>query len=301
MNLLLFFINNKFIIILLGIFFFFQTCIMPCSCNKKAIPKPDLPKPVIINPVSINPIISKPIIKQPQLIIQEIPQESEPIVQEINIDEQDEQEEEEQEEQQEQVSQNIFEAETQVTIIKDMDLFVSLAYSLPSITSAADSFITSILSQQILMNFTPTFFQVNYIYSAVDNLANGNYKKQIISEHNCSLIKTLYEIPYKRDDIERIVKILTTFNIHTKILWYEIPREFSYDSFEQASVAYGINGNNFIGKCLIPPSFTNNLECSVLDFALVRPSNEISLLDTTMEMPAAVQFQYAATFTAGIK
>jgi hypothetical protein len=137
-------------------------------------------------------------------------------------------------------------------------IFVSLSKSIPFICSNTNSFITSFVSKNLEKNFEPTYFQIPFIYSAVDNLFNGNYKESSSIEDNIIISK--YEIPYKGKLKEEIVNIVTYFNNSTNILFYEIPREFTYNSFKQASVAItSLNDGSFSGKILIPATFTSLL------------------------------------------
>ena len=135
------------------------------------------------------------------------------------------------------------------------DTFVDLAYTLPFAGSAADAYITSQVSKQFLLNFEPTYFQIPYIYSAADNLINRNYTKTVTVEDN--EVITTYVIPYTRDLVSTEVSITTILNTFTNILFYQVPREFSYNSKEEASVVIVPNGNDYIGKLLIPSSFIN--------------------------------------------
>ena len=135
------------------------------------------------------------------------------------------------------------------------DTFVDLAYTLPFAGSAANTYITSLVSKQFLLNFEPTYFQIPYIYSAADNLINRNYTKTVTVEDN--EVITTYVIPYTRDLVSTEVSITTILNTFTNILFYQVPREFSYNSKEEASVVIVPNGNDYIGKLLIPSSFIN--------------------------------------------
>lgn len=133
------------------------------------------------------------------------------------------------------------------------DLFVKLAYTVPFAASSANVYITSKLSLQFIQDFNPSYFQIPYIYSAADNLINGNYTSSSKSEDN--IIITNYEIPYTSKFKKELVTIVTYFNKDTNILFYEIPRVFSYNSKDQASVAVTQDSNDFIGKVKIPASF----------------------------------------------
>jgi hypothetical protein len=181
-----------------------------------------------------------------------------------------------------------FSGTSSITIGSSQDTFVDLAYSLPSAASFADSYITSIVSKKFLMNFEPTFFQIPYIYSAADNLINENYKKFIKTED--TKIITTYVIPYIRDLVNAEVTITTYLDILTNILFYEVPREFSYNSKDQASVAIVPEETDFVGKIQIPESFldiTNNSKIYLLNIKIKKDA-----------VPAAVCLATTAAGTA---
>ena len=133
------------------------------------------------------------------------------------------------------------------------DLFTKLAYSVPFGLSAVDAYITSLVSKKFITGFEPTYFQIPYIYSASDNLINGNYTSSSVTEG--SKLITTYIIPYNSKPEIKTVTITTYFDETTNILFYEIPREFSYNSKDQASVAVAESGSDFVGKIYIPSSF----------------------------------------------
>jgi hypothetical protein len=141
------------------------------------------------------------------------------------------------------------------------DLFVELAKACTFSLSDSNVFITSNLSfkEDREDNFKPTYFQIPYIYSAADNLTNGNFKKSVTIEGNT--IITTYYIPYKVSNIlnDKIVVYVVYFNTDTQTIFFEIPREFTFNSKESSSTALTINGENTQGIFLIPKSFTNAL------------------------------------------
>jgi len=147
---------------------------------------------------------------------------------------------------------------TQIEIKNIENLFISLANSIPAITSSADSYITSLVSKTLESNFEPTYFQIPFIYSASNNLINGNYKESSITDKD--IIITTYEIPYKGEFKDEIAIITTYFNTLTNILFYEIPNEFSYNSLKQAAIAVTkLKDGSFSGKIAIPTTFTSSL------------------------------------------
>jgi hypothetical protein len=169
------------------------------------------------------------------------------------------------------------------------DIFVDLAYTLPFAGSAADAYITSRVSKQFLLNFEPTYFQIPYVYSAADNLINGNYKKTVTVEDN--KVITTYIIPYTRDLVSAEVTITTILNTLTNILFYQIPREFSYNSKEEASVAVVPDGTEYIGKLLIPSSFITIeiLKPFSLDFK-IKINNIIKPVSSDLLREASIAF-----------
>ena len=155
-------------------------------------------------------------------------------------------------------SSSRFASNGEVEIANTRNAFVNLAKSIPFVCSSANSYITSLVSKTFEANFVPTYFQMPYIYSVCDNLFHGIYKESSYVENN--IIITKYEIPYKRQNKEEIVTITTYFNTLTNILFYEVPRELSYNSLIRASVAVTpLSDGSFSGKIAIPTSFTTLL------------------------------------------
>jgi hypothetical protein len=141
-----------------------------------------------------------------------------------------------------------------VKIASTLDTFVDLAYTLPFAASGADAYISSLVTKTFSNTFEPKFFQIPYIYSAADNLINGKFILEIKVEDN--KIITTYKIPYIRELKEVVATIVTYFDTITEILFYEVPREFSYESKEQASVAITTKDNqDYNGKIAIPESW----------------------------------------------
>jgi hypothetical protein len=155
------------------------------------------------------------------------------------------------------------------------NIFVDLAYSVPCLASANNTYISTILSKQMkfLDNFKTVFFNMNYIYSYSDNLINGKYTSS--TSDNGKIIKTIYNIPYQGEFKEEITTVITYFNKETNILFHEIPREFSNNSVEQASIAYIQFPDGIVkGTVNIPDSFVNdNIFIYLLDFNIQITSN----------------------------
>jgi hypothetical protein len=155
-------------------------------------------------------------------------------------------------------SDKSFESNGNIKIGTSQDIFRNLGYTLPFSGSGVNSYITSIVSKQFIKNFEPTFLQIPYIYSASDNLVNGNYKSLETKEGN--KIITIYNIPYKglngKDELSTLV---TYYDITTNILFYEVPSEFSYNSLTKLSVAASkISEYEYSFKVLIPEDWINS-------------------------------------------
>lgn len=133
------------------------------------------------------------------------------------------------------------------------DLFVKLSSTIPFTASIINAYITSKVSKEKILDFNPTYFKIPYINSASLNLKNGKYTYSLSITDDLLINK--YNIPYQGEVKEELVTIVTYYNIKTNILYYEIPRVFSYNSINQASVSIIQNGKNFIGKIIIPSSF----------------------------------------------
>jgi hypothetical protein len=58
-----------------------------------------------------------------------------------------------------------FQLNGNVGITKTGNSFIDLAYSVPFLASSSDSYITSLVSKQLIINFEPTYFQCPFIYS----------------------------------------------------------------------------------------------------------------------------------------
>jgi hypothetical protein len=151
-----------------------------------------------------------------------------------------------------------FSSSASVPIGNTSNSFIDLAYSVPFLASASDAYITDVLSKQIIIGFEPTFFQIPYIYSYADNLINGKYTISSVSNEG-DVTVTTYKIPYKGEFKEEIATIVTFYNNVTNILFHEIPREFSYNSVDQASISYSqVADGSFTGVLSIPDSFVTN-------------------------------------------
>lgn len=180
-----------------------------------------------------------------------------------------------------------FKSEGQVKTTNTANSFVDLAYSVPFLASASDAYITDLLSKQFIIGFEPTFFQIPYIYSYADNLINGNYIISSVSTEG-DLTITTYKVPYKGEFKEEIATIVTYFNKKTNILFHEIPREFSYNSVEQASVATSMDADgSFSGVYSIPYSFVTNItppnSTFFIDFNITPNTGTVDNITTTLD------------------
>jgi len=168
-------------------------------------------------------------------------------------------------------SDNVFAApsdsqsQSSISVSNTGNSFIDLAYSIPTIASNADSYITSLVSKKLAANFSPTFFQIPYIYSAADNLIKGKYTSSTSNDGNNVI--TTYKISYQGEFKEEVATIVTYSDVTTGILFYEIPREFSYNSVDQASIAYSLTADgNYDGLVNIPSSFVSNVNDSIYEF-----------------------------------
>lgn len=136
------------------------------------------------------------------------------------------------------------------------DQFVDLAFAVPYLAGTIDADLSSKLSTAPLeLSLDPKFFQLPYIYSFASNLSKGNFTASILKDDDKETV-TSYKIPYKSEFSEKVVNFVTTLVKETNILFHEIPREFSYNSAEQASVATSVDSNgNYTGVYLVPKSF----------------------------------------------
>ena len=175
-----------------------------------------------------------------------------------------------------------FTSKGSVSLGESTDLFVKFAYTLPFVVSGADSYITSLVSKDLILGFEPTYFQIPYIYSVSDNLVNGKYSSSTKTDGD--LVITEYVVPYTGMEKEEYVLITTYYHKQTNILFYEIPRVLSYNSKDQASIAFTPNGKDFVGKIEIPSSFTslvdeNDVISNILDISIAIPIETVPNVD----------------------
>jgi len=184
----------------------------------------------------------------------------------------------------------IFKTEGSVPIINSPDPFISLAYSIPFLTSGANSYITTKSKQDITLEYSSTYFNIPYIDSAADNLENGNYQASSTTEDNQKI--TNYLIPYKTETGEKILSLTTIYDSISNYTFFSIPKELTYNSSNEASVALVPNRTNYVGRFNIPKSFyspsnTNpKTLASLLNFYInIEPATQngnISMLDSSV-------------------
>ena len=139
------------------------------------------------------------------------------------------------------------------TINNTGEIFIDQVPTMLNLLSAGDELISNLLINRTISFFEPSFFQLPYIYSIINNVNKNNYTST--SSTNGDLITSIYTIPYKGLIGESKVIFITFYDTVKKILNYEIPRELSYYSLEQANVYMNVDNYNF--NLLIPLSFYN--------------------------------------------
>jgi hypothetical protein len=129
--------------------------------------------------------------------------------------------------------------------------FIDLALVTPFAISSINAYITSLAVEQ--KSLKPTFFNAPFLFSFSNNLALGNYLESITTEG--IYIYTTYFVPYEGYTKIETATVVTILNIETKILFFQIPNEFSYNSLELAAVATGQSDIGYHAKVQIPQSF----------------------------------------------
>ena len=145
------------------------------------------------------------------------------------------------------------------------NIFIDFVNSIPFITSNINDYINLIISSNLNNDFVENnFFKIILINSVVDNLLKGNYTH--ISEIFDNEIITYYTIPYQDKYLSKKVTITTIYNSLSNILFYDIPKEFSYNSESMANVSIIINDNFYKGKIFIPHHNILPLKMSIPQF-----------------------------------
>ena len=176
------------------------------------------------------------------------------------------------------------------------DEFIDQIPTMINLLSTGNEYISNFLSTQLINGNNlqePSFFQLPFISSIIQNVNNNNYT--FSSSTNGNLVTAIYNIPYKGLLEERIATFITFYDKERKLLNYEIPRDLSYNSKEQAIVNVIINSNIFY--LWIPFSF---FETDVKDIYFVLDFN-ISKINTTLNLevnrpiPTGVTYSYLGT------
>jgi len=113
------------------------------------------------------------------------------------------------------------------------NLFVDLSPVTPFAISAINAYITSLAVAQKTLE--PTFFNTPFLYSFSSNLVLGNFLESTVSEGK--FITTTYVVPYQGYTKIETAIVVTILDTETKIVFFQIPKEFSYESVELAAVA----------------------------------------------------------------
>jgi hypothetical protein len=144
-----------------------------------------------------------------------------------------------------------FSSSGSTTINNTGEIFIDQVPTMLNLLSAGDELISNLIINRPISSFEPSFFQLPYLCSIIYNVNINNYTST--SSTNGDLITSIYTIPYTDLLEERKVTFITFYDTVKKILNYEIPRELSYNSIEQANVYFDVNNYNF--NLIIPSSF----------------------------------------------
>jgi hypothetical protein len=145
------------------------------------------------------------------------------------------------------------------------NIFIDFVNSIPFITSNINDYINLIISSKLNNDFVENnYFKIILINSVVENLIKGNYT--YTSEIVDNEIITYYNISYQDKQILKQVTITTIYNSLSNVLFYDIPKEFSYNSENMANVSIIINDNFYKGKIFIPQHNILPLKMSIPQF-----------------------------------
>ena len=176
-----------------------------------------------------------------------------------------------------------FETKGSLQLTNTGNAFVDLSPVIPFAISAINAYITSLAVTQ--KSTEPIFFNAPYLYSLSNNLVLGNYLETSFTEG--LLTTTTYLVPYQSEFKIETATIVTFFNSETKILFFQIPNEFSYNSLELAAVATATIESGYHAKIQIPQSFIikNFLGESIsLDVDIVIPLVQPSITSYTAQV-----------------
>ena len=190
-------------------------------------------------------------------------------------------------------SKSMFSTSSDVLTTSSGDDFVDVINSVPFIISSANSYISNTLANNKLNRSDSNFVEVGNLHQISQNLVDGNYSKLVENDENKNLIVTTYKIPYKDELKEKIATIKTYYDPTTKILFYEIPREFTYNSKDQASISITkLPDLSFVGKLLIPGSFLSSTRNRELPYKIKSndDNNTVNTSKLTVEANIPVSF-----------
>jgi hypothetical protein len=146
---------------------------------------------------------------------------------------------------------------TGITIVNNKgDLFIDLVPSMINLLSAGDSYISNLLINNDENYSSPSFFQLPFIVSIIDNVNSGNYS--FTTSTNNNLVTSIYSIPYKGLINDNIATFITFYNTELNLLKYIIPRELTYQSKDEAYVYATKSNNKYNIYLIIPNSFYNS-------------------------------------------
>jgi hypothetical protein len=134
------------------------------------------------------------------------------------------------------------------------DNFIDLIPSMLNLLSSANQFIsTKIIDDKITYNYEPSFFQLPYIVSIIDNVNKNNFTSSNSTQGN--IITSIYNIPYTGLNGEKIATFITFYETEKQILEYIIPKDLSYNSPEEAFVYSSTKDGKINCYIVIPKSF----------------------------------------------
>ena len=157
---------------------------------------------------------------------------------------------------------------TKVNITNDP--FIALIPSMINLLSEGDSLISNLIIAEGIDLTVPSFFQLPYVVSIIDNVNKNNFTSG--SSTNGNLVTSIYNIPYQSLEGEKIITFTTFYDTVKDLLTYQIPRELSYNSVNQATVyASNKDSKSVINYLEIPQSFYlsgSNLGVEILSFSI---------------------------------
>jgi hypothetical protein len=168
------------------------------------------------------------------------------------------------------------------------NVFIDLAFSAPLLATGADLAITTLGTQEVQTDFIPTFLKQNDIYSACQNIVKGNYT--FTEERNGTIVKTTNLIPYTDEYATSEAILITYYDIITKILFYELPKEFTtqplIEERSSVSVTIGPDGR-IVGQGFIPAIYysPNKKEDIIVKFEITPVATPTIVKNGTTKEP----------------